>query len=100
MPPYIPPARRRMKARQANKSKVMKKVGKKGAYKKRVKNQMVMRRAPIVETKQRVHSDVAEINGYPAGSVEVVNQVNPLNWRLLPVQTAFTNIALRSWPRS
>lgn len=100
MPPYIPPARRRMKARQAKKSKVMKKVGKKGAYKKRVKNQMVMRRAPIVETKQRVHSDVAEINGYPAGSVEVVNQVNPLNWRLLPVQTAFTNIALRSWTRN
>lgn len=79
---------------------VMKKVGKAGAYKKTVKSQMVMRRAPIVETKQRVHSDVAQINGYPAGSPEVVNQVNPLNWRLLPTDDAFTNIALRSWTRN
>lgn len=78
----------------------MLKQNKRGAYKKSVKSQMVMRRAPIVETKQRVHSDVAQINGYPAGSPEVVNQVNPLNWRLLPTDDAFTNIALRSWTRN
>lgn len=99
MPPYIPP-KGRAKGRAKGKAKVMKKVGKRGAYKKNVKNQMVMRRAPIVETKQRVHSDVAQINGYPAGSVEPVNQVNPLNWRLLPTDDAFTNIPLRSWTRN
>jgi len=62
---------------------------------------MVMRRAPIVETKQRVHSDVAQINGYPAGSPQSdhVNAVNPLNWRALPPDDAFTNIPLRSWTR-
>lgn len=80
-------------------AKTMKKVNKKGAYKKTVKNQMVMRRAPIVETKQRVHSDVAQINGYPAGSFDPVNYTNPLNWRPLPPDDAFTNIPLRSWTR-
>ncbi len=83
-----------------NKSgQTMKKVNKRGAYKKTVKNQMVMRRAPMVETKQRVHSDVAQINGYPAGSPDPTNYSNPLNWRPLPPDDAFTNIPLRSWSR-
>ena len=76
--------------------KVMKKVGKKGAYKKNVKNQMVMRRAPMVETKQRVHSDIATINGYPAGGNDLQQ---PLNFRTLVTGSAFTNIPLRSWQR-
>ena len=79
--------------------KPMKKVGKRGAYKKAVKNQMVMRRAPIVETKQRVHSDIATINGYLPGSnnpAEGGNIVNPLNWRTLALDDAFTNDPLRS----
>lgn len=80
--------------------RVMLKQTKRGAYKKNVKNQMVMRRAPMVETKQRVHSDVAQINGYPAGSDDYVNHVNPLNWRLAPSDDAFTNIPLRSWTRN
>lgn len=82
-------------------SRNMKKVSRTGAYKKTVKSQMVMRRAPIVETKQRVHSDVAQINGYPAGSPQSdhINAVNPLNWRALPPDDAFTNIPLRSWTR-
>ncbi len=82
---------------------VMKKVGKKGAYKKTVKNQLVMRRAPIVETKQRVHSDIALINGYPPGNLPLAsggNIVNPLNWRTLALDDAFTNIPLRSWQRN
>lgn len=84
--------RGRKKAGQA-----MKKVGKRGAYNKNVKSQMVMRRAPLVETKQRVHSDVAQINGYPVESAG--NITNPLNWRSLAPDDAFTNIPLRSWTR-
>lgn len=84
--------RGRRKAGQA-----MKKVGKRGAYNKNVKSQMVMRRAPLVETKQRVHSDVAQINGYPVESAG--NITNPLNWRSLAPDDAFTNIPLRSWTR-
>jgi len=79
------------------KGQTMKKVGQKGAYKKSVKNQMVMRRAPMVETKQRVHSDVAQINGYPVENNG--NIVNPLNWRSLAPDDAFTNVPLRSWTR-
>lgn len=82
-------------------SKNMKKVNARGAYNKTIKSQMVMRRAPLVETKQRVHSDVAQINGYPSGAPQSdhVNAVNPLNWRVLPPDDAFTNIPLRSWTR-
>lgn len=85
-----------MGARRKGGKKVMKKVSKRGAYKKNVKNQMVMRRAPMVETKQRVHSDIAVVNGYPAGAA---NLVNPLNWRTLVADDAFTNVPLRSWQR-
>lgn len=92
-------------AKKANKKRraTMKKVGKAGAYKKQVKNQLVMRRAPIVETKQRVHSDIALINGYPPGNLPLAsggNTVNPLNWRTLSLDDAFTNIPLRSWQRT
>lgn len=79
------------------KKRNMKKVSKKGAYKKNVKDQMVKRRAPMVETKQRVHSDIATLNGYAAGAD---NLVNPLNWRTLVVDDAFTNVPLRSWTRN
>lgn len=77
--------------------KFMKKQTKRGAYKKNVKNQMVLRRAPMVETKQRVHSDIATLNGYDAGADNIVN---PLNWRTVVVDDAFTNIPLRSWQRT
>lgn len=98
----MPPKKSQSKGRGRPKgSKTMKKVSRTGAYKKTVKSQMVMRRAPIVETKQRVHSDVAQINGYPAGAPQSdhTNAVNPLNWRALPPDDAFTNIPLRSWTR-
>lgn len=75
----------------------MKKVSKKGAYKKNIKNQMSLRRAPIVETKQRVHSDIAVINGYDSGGG---NLVNPLNWRTLVTDDAFTLLPLHSYYRN
>lgn len=75
----------------------MKKTTKRGAYKKNAKNQMVIRRAPMVETKQRVHSDIATINGYLAGAD---NLVNPLNWRTLVTDDAFTLLPLLSYYRN
>lgn len=74
----------------------MKKVSKRGAYKPSVKKQMVRRRAAIVETKQRVHSDIAYLNGYLPGAQ---NYTNPLNPRPIPVDDAFTMLPLRSWTR-
>lgn len=83
--------------KKATKGKrTMKKVSKKGAYKKSVKKQTVRRRAPIVETKQRVHSDIAHINGYYAGAQ---NYTNPLNWKPLTTEDAFTLLPLASWCR-
>jgi len=79
--------------------RTMKKVSKKGAYKSSVKQQTMRRRAPIVETKQRVSSDIAFINGYPHTGDELGSPVNPLNWRLLIADDAFTNIPLRSFQR-
>lgn len=74
--------------------RVMKKVGKRGAYKKNVKNQMVMRRGPIVETKQRVHSDIAIINGHTD------DNINPLVWRTLLPDDAFSILNLESYYRN
>lgn len=90
----LPPTSIRKAGRNA---KYVKKKTKRGAYKASAKSQMVIRRAPMVETKQRVHSDIATINGYPAGAD---NLVNPLNWRTLVVDDAFTNVPLRSWQRN
>lgn len=86
------------RATQAGTSgKPMKKVSKKGAYKKTVKQQLVMRRAPIVETKQRVHSDISLINGHnPDGT----NTENPLNFRVLLPDDAFTILNLASYYRN
>jgi hypothetical protein len=70
---------------------------KRGAYKRNAKNQMAIRRAPIVETKQRVHSDIASINGYLPGNN---NLVNPLNFRTLVTDDAFTLLPLLSYYRN
>lgn len=78
----------------------MKKVTRKGAYKKGVKKQMALRRAPIVETKQRVSSDIARLNGYLPGSSSSTNAAQPLNWRNLVTDDAFTLIPLRSFLRT
>ena len=89
-------ARGRPRRGQRQSNFVMKKT-KRGAYKKGAKKQMMIRRAPIVETKQRVHSDIAVINGYlPGGN----NIVNPLNWRTLVTDDAFTLLPMHSYYRN
>lgn len=82
---------------RGNAPSFMKKTTRRGAYKKNVKNQMILRRAPIVETKQRVHSDIAVINGYLPGGGSLVN---PLNWRTLVTDDAFTILPLLSYYRN
>ena len=89
----------RKKSQKPKRKATMKKVSEKGAYKKSVKQQTMRRRAPIVETKQRVSSDIAFLNGFPATGNSIGSHVNPLNWRILPVDDAFTNIPLRSFQR-
>lgn len=83
----------------------MKKVSKRGAYKKQVKRQMINRRAPLVETKQRVAADVAlTVYGSPAEPVELAvaalfNPKQPLNWRPLHNDSGFHNIPMTPWLR-
>lgn len=89
--------RRGRRGRGQARPQYMKKVSRRGAYKKNVKNQIVMRRAPVVETKQRVHSDIATLNGYLPGAN---NLVNPLNWRTLVTDDAFTLLPLLSYYRN
>ena len=91
----------------------MKKVTARGAYKKNVKDQMIKRRAPLVETKQRTHSNIAGLNGYgvylrdPDGDPNTVqafltegDSKQPLNWRRILNDDAFTNIPLMSFLRN
>ena len=85
------------KGKSRGKKNVKKLASKRSAYKKSVKSQMVMRRAPMVETKQRVHSDIAYINGHLPEAAGAL--LNPLNWRTLLVDDAFTSIPLKSWHR-
>lgn len=103
MPPYVAPhARRGRKAKIVNNhhKKTMKKVSKRGAYKKNVKNQMALRRAPIVETKQRVASDVATLNGFVPGDLTgPESREQPLNWNVIPPDDAFTHVPVESFLR-
>ncbi len=100
------------RARKARKQS-MKKVSKKGAYNQKVKDQMILRRAPLVETKQRTHSQIAGLNGYgvyvrdPDASALTVQPFltegsakQPLNWRRILNDDAFTNIPLQSFLRN
>jgi len=90
----------------------MKKVSKRGAYKKGVKNQMILRRAPIVETLQRTSSIVASRNGHGVYKMPETQDPNgiqthftygdpqqPLNWHIVPNDDAFYNIPLSSFLR-
>lgn len=81
-------------------TQTMKKTSAKGAYRKSVKRQTALRRAPIVETKQRVSSDIARINGYLPGSSASTNSAQPLNWRNLVADDAFTLIPINSFLRT
>ncbi len=93
--------------------KTMKKVTAKGAYNPAVKNQTILRRAAVVETKQRTHSIIAGLNGYavnlrdPEGDPNAVQPFltegpakQPLNWRRILNDDAFTNIPLQSFNRN
>ncbi len=80
-------------------SKYVKKVTSTTAYKKSAKAQMALRRAPLVETKQRVSGDIARINGFYPGSNTADNVNQPLNWRSLVVDDAFTLVPLHSFYR-
>lgn len=91
----------------------MKKVTKKGAYKKGVKNQMILRRAPLVETLQRTSSIIAGLNGHGVYVMPETQDPNgiqswltdgdpqqPLNWRVVPNDDAFFNMPLSSFLRN
>jgi len=81
--------------------RVMTKQSQRGAYKKQVKDQLVLRRAPIVETKQRVHSDIAILNGALPGTPTGAggSAAQPLNFTPLVVDDAFTLLNLASYYR-
>ena len=94
-------------------AKNMKKVTPRGAYKRNVKDQMMIRRAPLVETKQRTHSIIAGLNGHGVYVRDTEGDPNavqpfltegdvkqPLNWRRLLNDDAFTNIPLQSFLRN
>ena len=107
------PAMRRARAAQAASRKSMKKTTARGAYKKNVKNQMIIRRAPLVETKQRTSSIITSLNGHgvsvmpesqdPNGTQSYLTDGDakqPLNWRLVPNDDAFYNIPLDVFNRN
>lgn len=107
------PNKRGRKPGTKNKPKAMKKVSRWGAYKPGVKNQMILRRAPLVETKQRTHGNIAGLNGHgvyvrdPDGDPNTVQPFltegdvkQPLNWRRVLNDDAFTNIPLMSFLRN
>ena len=104
----MPKAGRRGRPKgSTNKPKVMKKVSNaKQAYKKPVRNQMMLRRAGVVETKVRVDSDVQANNGH----LDDNDWEQPLAWKPLGYSelgvgpanlgtNAFTWIPLRSFTR-
>ena len=98
---YGGPMRQNTRGRRpALKKPTMKKVSKRGAYKKNVKNQMALRRAPIVETKQRVASDIARLNGFQPGDYSgPESREQPLNWTVVPADDAFTFVPVDTFMR-
>ena len=91
-------------ARRFQPRAVKKLTNRKQAYKKSVKNQMSMRRAAIVETKQRVSSDIAQINGFapidPGQAVHSDFYVQPVNFRPIVPEDAFEFLPLDSFYRN
>lgn len=90
-----------------NKAKPMRKINStRKAYSKPVRNQMILRRAGVVETKQRVDADIAALNGHTDES----DWQQPLAWKPLGYSThagvanlgtnAFTLIPLESFTRN
>lgn len=86
-------------ARKATKGKFMKKTSKKGAYKAARKRNFGIRRAPFVETKRRVHSEVAFQNSGSAGTPSL-NYQQPITGLAIPNNDAFTLLDLASYYRN
>lgn len=101
------PSKRGRPKGSKNKRRPMKKVNTtKQAYSKPVRNQMMLRRAGVVETKVRVDSDIAAKNGH----LDENDWLQPLSWKPLgysPLQdvanlgtNAFSWIPLQSFTRN
>ncbi len=71
----------------------------KGAYGKRAKKNMAIRRAPFVETKRRVHSLITALNANADGTPSA-NYHDTINGLLISNVTAFTLLDLASYYRN
>lgn len=80
-------------------SKNLKKTTKKGAYKGARKRNFQIRRAPFVETKRRIHNEVAIMNSATDGTASA-NYQNPINGLTIPNNDAFTLLDLASYYRN
>lgn len=80
-------------------SKNLKKTTKRGAYKGARKRNFQIRRAPFVETKRRVHSEVAISNSGTDGTPSA-NYQQPINGLNIPNNDAFTLLDLASYYRN
>lgn len=80
-------------------SKNLKKTTKRGAYKGARKRNFQIRRAPFVETKRRVHSEVAISNAGSAGTPSLNYQI-PINGLTIDNDDAFTLLDLASYYRN
>lgn len=80
-------------------SKNLKKTTKRGAYNKQRKKNFQIRRAPFVETKRRVHNEIAIMNSNSDGTPSA-NYQNPINGLTVPNNDAFTLLDLASYYRN
>ncbi len=80
-------------------SKNLKKTTARGAYKPGRKRAFQKRRAPFVETKRRVHNEIAIMNSNQDGTPSA-NYQNPINGLSVPNNDAFTLLDLASYYRN
>lgn len=89
-------ARRRSGYRRKSNPKNMRKVANfKQANRKGARKQMMLRRQPVVETKQRVEADMAFINGHNTET----DWENPLAYRPISLANAFTLLPIECFTR-
>eukprot|EP01045_Picozoa_sp_COSAG04_P027234 COSAG04_NODE_3946_length_2405_cov_66.168690_1_plen_391_part_00 len=88
-------ANQRGRRKKPNPSNMKKARNFKQANKKGMKNQMMLRRQPLVETKQRVESDIAFMNGHNTEH----DWTNPLAYRPISVANAFTLLPIECFTR-
>lgn len=80
-------------------SKNLKKTTKRGAYRPARKQNFQIRRAPFVETKRRVHSDISALNSAVDGTAST-NYQQPLDGLSVPNNDAYTLLDLASYYRN